>query len=120
MKKITVYLIVAMITISIDCLGQDNKYLKSFVIADSVFNSIIDQKLFTEIDSTISNSKEKTRIPLSEEHFLLICWSAYINGSMSALKKGSIDLHQLKKEIMANKKAFKSYASFLLLHNKKP
>lgn len=123
-KKIILFLF--MICLTINCNSQENKYNILCQSADSAFrttNRQFDNKLkkyhsennqlmnelktFNEIDSIIDSTKTYQKY-ITTKFMLRLYWNGYLNGSINSLTKNKVDLINLKKEIIENKKSIES------------
>jgi len=115
-----------MICLTINCNSQENKYNILCQSADSAFrttNRQFDNKLkkyhsennqlmnelktFNEIDSIIDSTKTYQKY-ITTKFMLRLYWNGYLNGSINSLTKNKVDLINLKKEIIENKKSIES------------
>jgi len=110
----TVFIIVFLI-FSIELKAQKpvNRFTEAFQSADSAFNDSIGLKILESIDLVIDNQKTQAEITIKVRDYLQMYWAGYINGAMYSLKKGSVDLDSLKKDLIANRKSIESHLHFI-------
>jgi hypothetical protein len=124
MKKL---LLIITVLLSINCFSQD-KFEKEFILADSVFNSIIkdaelrsysdslkykvpDQILFDALWSVIES--DTTRYKTSVNQTMKVYFSGYINGIINSEdNNGEHDMYKLLSDIVNEKRALQSWIRY--------